>query len=750
MKGTIVIALTLCFSSLLNCDALPKTPDIENISFAYQHKFYSLIPTATNISTSCDDSATSIIEFISSEIENLKFDKGKNPVIILGMTGTGKSTLGLLLTGAKLTGVETFPGSNKYRFVDENDLISGNDTTESKTLIPGLMIDYVDGKKYPFYDCPGFSDTRSVKHDILAMYSIYELLSNVQTAKFVITATYPTVEPFLADRAIFTKLSEHIIVLLKDVNKFRDAISLIVTKVPNDTKEDEDGNPVLIPDDSIIASVALFLTQTKDTIIKKNEKISDTVRRLNNQKLDFINILLEQDEDKKYVRIGILRLAGSAGPVEKMKKLQLEKAFIRSIIYNETSFASTDNGDFGVTISDASGNCMRDLMDEMHNYFVSDISQIDDHIERFYEKLEEGNFDLEFVYEKILLGYRTIQPIEFKRNQFFETLKQLTDDVSILGIDIQGPLKNIEKNLQIVHFFETVSDYKSQDVLNIESKLIKSIGHLTDSKDWYAFIITLHDALSKYENYNKAKELNLTEIIAKCSDKQNFGKKFNEIGLEELMSLIDKNAYLQVSHIKVHSSKLGALKMVLEKTLMADVEKLCSSDKLTVKGYNVRMKDVMSKTCPGKIKFIEVFALNTIFIDENVNKTGEKVQLSIIAPTWEIFGRKKIVLDGDSGKELPAPKAASGERPFLNGKNGETGLPGGSAGHFLGIGNTFINVESLEISVSGGQGGIGQHGGNGMCIYSNFSFIFLFFNIKSEFANSSIQLYEIEEQDIDY
>lgn len=713
MKETIiVIALALCFSSLLNCGAHPDM-EIEKFEFA-SYQLFNLKSTATN--SSCDDSATSIIEFINSEAENLKFGKGKNPVIILGLTGTGKSTLGLLLTGAPLTGVETFPGSMKYRLVDENDLISGNTTTESKTLIPGLMNDYVDGKTYPFYDCPGFSDTRSTKHDILAMYSIYELVSNVEAAKFLITASYSTVESFIGDRNAFTVLSEHIIFLLKDVNKYRDAISFVVTKVPNDARINEDGILTLIPDETIIESIGQFLQQARDVIVEKNKnkKTTDKVRKLNAQKIDFVDILSEQDEDKKYVRIGILRLATNKGPIEKMKLLQNEKAFIRSIIYNENSFVSTENANFGVTISAGSGNCMRDLMDEMHNYFVADISLIDTQIEQFYQKLEEGNFDLVFVSEKILLGYRTIQSIEFTRNQFHETLKQLIDAVSILGIDIQAPLSSIERNLEIVNFFGTVSDYESQDVLNIESKLTKSISHLTDSKDWYAFMITLHDALSKYDNYGKAKEFNLTEIIAKCSNKQNFGKVFSEIGFEEFMSVIDKTAYLQVSHIKVHSSKLGALQMVLEKTLTTGIDKLCSYTKLTVKGYNVRLKDAMSTKCPDKIQFIEVFALNTIFIDENVDKTGEKIQFSIIAPTWEIFGHRKIILNGEGGKQRSVPKAANGERPFLNGKNGESGLPGLPSGHFLGIGNNFVNVESLEVSVSGGRGGIGQHGGNGM------------------------------------
>ncbi|CAG8840016.1 3587_t:CDS:2, partial [Gigaspora margarita] len=49
----------------------------------------------------------------------------------------------------------------------------------------------------------------------------------------------------------------------------------------------------------------------------------------------------------------------------------------------------------------------------------------------------------------------------------------------------------------------------------------------------------------------------------------------------------------------------------------------------------------------------------------------------------------------------------------MHGKDGLPGEPGGNGGHFYAKGRNFINLSSLIIDISGGDGGKGQDGGNG-------------------------------------
>lgn len=140
----------------------------------------------------------------------------------------------------------------------------------------------------------------------------------------------------------------------------------------------------------------------------------------------------------------------------------------------------------------------------------------------------------------------------------------------------------------------------------------------------------------------------------------------------------------------------------------------CLINKLVVKGNRINMSDILKIACLKNAKFVELFALDTLIIDEDFVKTGERVQLSIIAPKWKIVGKRKIILDGHQKQPLTIDYAASGIGRF---KDGKPGKPGDSAGCFLGIGVEFIDESNLEIHVNGGVGGPGQFGGNGTKLF---------------------------------
>lgn len=104
-----------------------------------------------------------------------------------------------------------------------------------------------------------------------------------------------------------------------------------------------------------------------------------------------------------------------------------------------------------------------------------------------------------------------------------------------------------------------------------------------------------------------------------------------------------------------------------------DAISICSANKLTVKGNNVKISLVLTATCFGKVKFIEVFALNSLYIDADFNSNGQQVQLSLIAPVWIIIGNSKIILNGKDGEEYASLYAPNGITSFRNGRPGRPG-----------------------------------------------------------------------------
>lgn len=149
---------------------------------------------------------------------------------------------------------------------------------------------------------------------------------------------------------------------------------------------------------------------------------------------------------------------------------------------------------------------------------------------------------------------------------------------------------------------------------------------------------------------------------------------------------------------------------------------------LFVEGSKINMSEVLNIECLEEATVVMINALDTFFIDDDFDKTGNSVLLSIIAPKWEIIDKRKIVLDGANMSQLKLDYAPSGIGKF---KDGKPGKPGGSAGTFIGVGSEFINAPNLEIHVNGGVGGTGQNGGNGKkksTFLSNF-IIFTYFQL---------------------
>lgn len=155
----------------------------------------------------------------------------------------------------------------------------------------------------------------------------------------------------------------------------------------------------------------------------------------------------------------------------------------------------------------------------------------------------------------------------------------------------------------------------------------------------------------------------------------------------------------------------------------------CSSNKLVVKGIDIKMSDVLKETCIDKVNFIEIFALDKFTIDVDIDKSGQKVQLAIIAPVWEVIGNRKIILNGSPADAHSTSQALDS---VGDGRHGKPGKPGNAAGSFFGVGKAFINDINLKIYMNGGRGGPGQDGGKGSK--------FLSMNIALKYNKYSVQI----------
>ncbi|CAL1269492.1 unnamed protein product [Larinioides sclopetarius] len=186
-------------------------------------------------------------------------DNYKDLILILGNTGSGKSTFKQWLAGdnTKLISRETTKGTEEY-IIEDRERISDN-TVKSKTIIPELVIDTKTNSAY--YDCPGFSDTHGASNDIAHTYFIKKVIDHSKSVKMVFVISHSSVRKGV-DRQDFMKLVKHVTDLVKDIEKFRNSIAIVATKVDNAYKK----GGILVEDENVIEAIADFLKEPKQNL----------------------------------------------------------------------------------------------------------------------------------------------------------------------------------------------------------------------------------------------------------------------------------------------------------------------------------------------------------------------------------------------------------------------------------------------------------------------------------------------------
>lgn len=719
--GKVKFYLCLLLVSAANCASIENNElPFENHETAIENKY---VPTgSTDADTSMplqffdmapeNTPASSIMEFWKEQDKHFDLGTQKQVTLLLGSTGSGKSTTTLFLIGAELKSNET--SENEFAIIDDGHRIS-RDSLISKTLIPDLMVDKA-GNAY--YDCPGFEDTRPPKYEITIAYFLNKLLTFANSLKLVFVVNYSAVKKN-EDRNAFLKFLRNTILLLKDVDQFSDGIAMVVTKASTETIR-KNGVSIELDDAAMIRKVAHFLREVNTTLSKENDN-KDTLpdkRVFNEKAMKFVSTLLIQNGEK-YERIGFFRKAEEAGPLKDMKIFQDEKKYLDKMINEDIKFVPKNNSNFGFAISAESSLHISTLIDDLiDNEILTDITSICDGIKKFYLQQEEQTNDIKALHDKFKIGHQTLS--EVKADDTRQFIKQFINAVNSLEVGVSAvTLNRIAKHMEYVEFLLKVSEKTPSNSVKFVNQLTDTSNKLESSQKWYRFLMDLHKELSKSDSQNDDTKNAATKYQNTIVIRANEMKNVTDIGLEAFLKNTNLRSFGDVEKLQLNSHALEALKTVLTASFNNKIEKLCSSDNLnlTVTGYNVKISDAVSADCWSEAEIIEIFALNSVIIDEDIDRKGDGIRLLIVAPTWEVSGDRKIILDGYDGKspsEKYARNGRGGHGSPGKGDDGKPGAPGGTAGTFMGVGNEFINSRLLKIYANGGTGGDGQHAGNGL------------------------------------
>ncbi|XP_075217982.1 uncharacterized protein LOC142322787 [Lycorma delicatula] len=645
-----------------------------------------------------------LFNLLKKGMDSLVFPDKKekmNTIFFVGNTGSGKSTLVQIL-GSDNTKIYSQPiqeGSNEFLIIDNNKI--GRDTITSQTLYPELLVD--KETNFVLCDNPGFRDTRSAIHEIIAMYSMRKVLQNTKKIKIVIVSTHASLQKGMY-RDDFTNLLKHLGDLCLDIDKYKKSIYLIGNKVENTATATKNGVKI-VSDENIIHSMAYFLNEVKTSFSDENNafNISDKVTFFK-KSIKIINALLEDRNGKIYRRMKILRRPMEEGSLSEIEILQTERQSIRNMLLNEENLIDVNENDFGFALTESAFLYLEELFQKMNAYVTILSKTISAYIENYYDNLIDSNTDLDYI---------TTTLFGIKRN-----LKRLSNDIGISKNP--GEYVQVIKNFSKEHNLELNCLTSLQNITALNNYLVQ-LEELRNSSSytpltWNMSIKGLSDFIEyKIERYTFLKDS--LEILSELKYQKNRKNILTAFQKNNKLPTINEDNFkifltklsleTRYDEMKIDFNSLEKLNIIANITLKHRHSSICDEETLVLKGYFIILSELdgLHALCKDAKKIV-ILAVHTVFIDSDLkNEWLSGKDVTIIAPVWEVVGSRKISVDGIKGGNA-LPKANLGEI----GRNGKSGGPGGN---FFGIGMNFKNGGNLIISASGGEGQNGQEGGDG-------------------------------------
>jgi len=684
------------------------------------------------------------IKFNEEEIDFIEFMKEKKlkmpesepikskAIMVLGLTGTGKSTLVNYLNGIDLKCVYD---QDKARWI--LDLQSVNKTLpggfrighkqSSETFYPaGYSPEFKD---FTYIDNPGFKDTRDFKVEILTGFLREKITQNVTNLKFLLLLTHDDLkirgQQF---RSSIKSFSNFLGIFDENVENLSKSIGIIVTRVENNdesdiqmkkalkklielTLDDEKNSNKLSLNEEIVfreivenSQIEIFSNPKKHGLISRDQ--SDQILLL----IDRL-IYAEKNKLKLRVRVDIeyeSKLLNYTNCHFELFKKDLKQTIQNAVIkYFETS-KKNNYQDYLQVFKHLESIKNRTNNKIDFESFINDIDEV------FLSKTEKNDISS----KKIIFNF-LFQILPKGSNQYFQDIINWDD----INTKIDHYLMNI------IQYFKL--QYKNFQT-NLKSLLLENLSYLFSSNLNKTFYIT------------DLKFIQIQLNIIKTSfekNKHNFNLFINEMNVQ-ILNKEEKENILRnkkiLDHFNTLMPKVDAIRFDIETISESLVNKIHSlltelqhyyeeksfynqKDGYYFYGHFGKISEILKKINQDddikNLKYVKIFCTNSFDFDTNYSINKERYSdhspnLIIISP--KILVTEDLVVDLSCDKIPGYPdnkeKAKNATEFGAKGDDGEPGLPGYNGGNFYILTNYFNDSNMLHFISNGGPGGPGQEG----------------------------------------
>ncbi|XP_055307695.1 uncharacterized protein LOC129571849 isoform X2 [Sitodiplosis mosellana] len=506
------------------------------------------------------DSAANTLQFVNESQAKLKLTNNSNIILVIGNTGSGKSTLVHYVTGdySKMISKEPEnPNFIDFEIEDGLDLESGTirSSTVSQTFIPEMS---VDEKQNVWYDCPGFHSTRNETIEIATTFLIRSVIESASSVKLVLVVDYDSVTRGHS-RSDFDELLSHATQLLKTVKPFENSVSVVVTKVPSLKMRGR--RYVEIFEDSVKNTSAQFMSEHRTVLLEKG---------MNEKKVLLIDALLKRPNED-YPKISIFWRPDNTGPLSKIPKLISGRHSILKSVHDHISYTHIQPDDFGAPLSADARLSVKSMIEQLIDNTPTTVQHL---INQLQKKLRErisskANFRKKF--QCIALeGFdlRTDDVEEFTRIEqngknlnIFESLLE-NANINSLNVSeaIHSPRIDYKSYLdQFNNFFEKREDEVQSDLISEARRTIQKISTALSETD-ARLLAEIREKLNRTVFYSKLNILqrgrDVIESIANETTLEQRMQQFSSLIHTFKMTSIDEIELNRTEQLESHLNDL--------------------------------------------------------------------------------------------------------------------------------------------------------------------------------------------------